>query len=298
MKAVLSRDNPVQTVRAFLDWAAEALAPCGTSSSRLDAELLLAGALGISREAIHMHPGRRLNSEERRVSAALIERRVRCEPVAYILGQKEFMGMDFAVDADVLIPRWETELLLERFEQWLAATSFPVPLRLLDLGTGSGNIAVCLARQYPESRITAVDVCEKALTVARNNAERHGVAERIRFVLSDWFADVEGEYHAILCNPPYIDTQRMQTLMPDVQDHEPARALDGGPQGLDAYRRLIPDAHSKLVAGGGLFFEIGEDQAQPVASLIESHGGYTTPQVIEDLSGCDRVVCTQRRNDG
>ena len=285
-------------MRSFLDGATDRLVRSGLPNARLDAELLLAKVLGMRRESIHMQPERPLELQEWDRSVQLVERRMKREPVAYILGKKEFMGLDFAVHSDALIPRWETEGLLERFCQWLATVSFPQPLRLLDMGTGAGNIAVCLAKQFPESQVTAVDVCPKALDLARENTISHGVAERVRLVLSDWFANVEGRYHAILSNPPYIDIERLASLMADVRDHEPSLALNGGGQGLDAYRRLIPEAHSRLVAGGGLFLEIGEDQGEPVCALIESDWGYASPQVIKDYSGCDRIVCTQRRDDG
>ncbi len=298
MQAVLSRDNAVNSIRAFLAGACEDLARSGVSSARLDAELLLAHALGVRRETIHAHPERRLDEQEHDRARRLIDRRAGREPVAYILGRKEFMGLEFAVTPDTLIPRWETEGLVAHFCEWIETVSFPRPLRLLDLGTGSGNIAVCLAKRFPQSRIIAADVCANALDVAKANATRHGVAESVRFVLSDWLENIEGEHHAILCNPPYIDEQRMATLMPDVCDHEPVRALNGGERGLEAYRRLIPDAHARLVSGGGLFLEIGEDQADAVGSLIESHRGYSQPSVMQDLSGSDRIVFTQRRIDG
>jgi len=287
-----------ETLETFLSGSAERLRRAGIASSRLDAEVLLAGVLGVGREELYAHPGRPLSAREAAAGRALIERRARREPVSYLLGRKGFWDLDFFVSPEVLIPRPETEILLERFIQAARSAGTLAP-EVLDVGTGSGNIAVVAAREFPESRVTAVDRSPAALAVARENVRRHGVAGRVSLVGSDLFSALaQKEFDFILSNPPYIETEELPGLMPDVVDYEPALALDGGREGLDIYRRLVPGAWSHLKKGGTLILEIGASQARAVVEIINAHGGFQTSHVIQDYSGRDRVIQTTRKAHG
>lgn len=287
------------TAKKFLNWSAGQLARAGVYSPRLESEILLAEAMNLQREDLHRDPDHALNDRELTASRKFVERRTRREPVSYILGRKEFWGLEFRVSPDVLVPRWETEILIEAFLQWIHASPWEGPLHFLDIGTGCGNIAVAVAREIPQCRVTAVDISPAALAVARENAVRHGVAERIRLVRGDMLAGApEGPFHAILSNPPYIDTVKLESLAADIKDFEPRPALDGGAGGLHFFKRIIPGAGEHLAEGGALFLETGEDQAQAVSDLIRPHGGYGSPVIIKDYSGRDRVVSARKRGHG
>ncbi len=287
------------TTKAFLKWSAERLTQAGIDSPQLESEVLLAKGLHASREDLYREPERKLEEEEIILSKSFVERRFQREPVAYILGNREFWGLDFQVTPDVLVPRWETEVLLEQFLHWMRATSFSAPLKILDIGTGSGNIAIVAAKELPEAAVTAVDISPAALKVARTNAWVHGVANRIRFISGDLFSgDLQGPFHAILSNPPYIEGEAMDALMPDVKNFEPKRALDGGDQGLALYKRILPDALIHLKEDGALFLEVGDQQAPALRSLFEKYDGYHSPDVACDYTGVERVVSARKRKNG
>ena len=200
---------------------------------------------------------------------------------------------------DVLVPRWETEILIERFLGWARTVSFSEPLRILDMCTGSGNIAVVAAKELPGAQVTAVDISPSALAIAKQNASRHQVTDRIRFVTGDLFAcDLESPFHAILSNPPYLNSESMSSLMPDVKNYEPKHALDGGAEGLHFIKRILPEAWNHLEEKGALFLEIDNDQAQSVSSLVTDHGGFDTPEVTKDYMGVERVVAARKRING
>lgn len=287
------------TSKSFLEWSALRLAQAGIPSPQLESEVLLAGGLRLSREDLYRDPDRELEAEEIVLSRSFVRRRSLREPVAYILGRREFWGLDFQVTPDVLVPRWETEILIERFLEWVRSASFSEPIRILDLGTGSGNIAVAAAKELPDAQVTAVDISPSALAVAKTNASVHGVADRIEFVAGDLFAcNPRGPFHAILSNPPYIEDKRMDFLMPDVKNHEPRRALDGGEQGLHYFKRISSGAWSRLKENGALFLEIGGGQAVAVSSLIAGQGGFDAPEVTMDYMGVERVVAARKRKNG
>lgn len=284
------------TSKSFLKWSAERLAQSGIESPRLESEVLLARGLRASREDLYRDPDRELGEEEMVLSKSFVERRFLREPVAYILGRREFWGLEFQVTPDVLVPRGETEILIERFLQWARSEAFSEPMQILDMGTGSGNIAIVAARELPQSRVTAVDISPSALAIAEANAWVHEVADRIRFVEGDLFAcGLNPSFHAILSNPPYIDEERMDSLMPDVKDYEPEQALTGGRDGLFYYQRILPEAWSHLAENGVLFLEIGNGQVKDVLSLIADHGGYHTPEVTLDYMGMERVVSARKK---
>jgi len=249
----------------------------------LEARMLLERVLGQTSAWLIAHADEAPGAEAAQAFAALAGRRRRGEPVAYILGGREFYGLEFRVAPAVLIPRPETELLVE-----LALDRIPADaaVRVLDLGTGSGAIAVTLAKLRPQARLTAVDVDYAALSVARANAGRHGV--RVRFFCGDWFGALSGEtFDLIVSNPPYVAAADTHLAMGDVR-FEPRRALAGGMDGLDCIRAIVANAGAHLRPGAWLLFEHGYDQAEACAALLEAHG-YLEAQTWPDLAGIARV---------
>ncbi|MDP6711692.1 MAG: peptide chain release factor N(5)-glutamine methyltransferase [Nitrospinaceae bacterium] len=290
-------------MKAFLEWSIDRLTQAGVDSPRMEAEVLLAGALGFGREEIYRRPERILNEDEKSVSRDFVGRRVRREPVAHILGHREFWSLDFKITPDVLIPRPETETLIETLLKLQAKLNAEASTgqvrRLLDIGTGSGIIAVVAAREITDCRVTATDLSPDALAVARENADTHDVSDQINFIQGDLFAEVpETLYDFIVSNPPYIETKRLPDLMPDVRNFEPTAALDGGVDGLDFYRRIISKASDYLKEGGWLVFEIDETQAEAVSRLFCAEDKYETVNVTKDYSGYDRVVFARKRTNG
>ncbi len=281
-----------QTLTSFLDWAQHKLLQAEVTSPRLDAEVLMAESLNISRTELMTYPGRVLNHVEAENFRSRIERRVLREPVSHITGVQEFWSLEFLVNEKVLTPRPETEILVEQCLKALAKNSSP--LKILDLGTGSGILSIILAKEFPQSQVTAIE--KSALEVARKNALRHAVADRICFVAADMLkADWQGPYQLIVSNPPYIESENLSKCMPEVRQYEPVQALDGGRDGLDYYRFIVPRALEQLEEGGLLAFEIGHTQAAAVVTLMESSSGYRDIQVVQDYSGYDRVVLASKR---
>lgn len=284
--------NRCQTLTSFLDWAQHKLIQAEVASPRLDAEVLMAESLNISRTELMTYPARVLSPVETENFRSKIERRVLREPVCHITGVQEFWSLEFSVNEKVLTPRPETEILVEQCLKALAKISSP--LKILDLGTGSGILAITLAKEIPQSQVTAIE--KSALEVARKNASRHAVTDRIRFMSVDMMkADWQGPYHLIVSNPPYIESENLLNCMPEVRQYEPVRALDGGRDGLDYYRFIVPMAWEKLEDDGLLALEIGHTQAAAVVALMESGSGYQDIQVVQDYSGYDRVVLARKR---
>ncbi|HCX63988.1 MAG TPA: protein-(glutamine-N5) methyltransferase, release factor-specific, partial [Eubacteriaceae bacterium] len=271
--------------------AMKKLAKQGIENPRLDAEVLLAHRLDVDRSRIlGMH--RKEVDEQTRVGFEKdLARRLSHEPVAYIIGKKEFMGHDFIVSPDVLIPRPDTEILVEWVIDWFKDKG---PVSIVDVGTGSGAIAVSLAADLPQARVTAVDIDEKALAIARQNGKRILSDERwdrMTFVQSDCLQAFEekARFDAVVSNPPYIRKEVLQNLPGTVRDFEPEKALCGGEDGLHFYRRLIRESKILLKDGGLLAFEIGYDQLEEVRDLLWDHG-YCKLGSKDDLSGNHRVV--------
>lgn len=260
--------------------------------ARADAELLLRHVLGhvpgMDRAWLIAHNMDTLSTEQADRYVELVKRRLRGEPIQHITGEAEFFGLPFRVTRDVLIPRPETEHLVE--ETIALAFEFSRP-RIVDIGTGSGAIAIALAYGLPEARITAIDFSDKALAIARENATRNEVAERVRFLQGDLLAPVERErFELVVSNPPYVPEADRDSLAVEVRDYEPALALFAGVDGLDVYRRLIPAAHEVLMPGGSLVMEIGHGQADGVRALL-AESEFFRIRFVNDLQGIPRVAC-------
>jgi len=281
------------TIFSFLNWACHKFLRAGVASPRLDAEVLVADGLKVSRTELMTHPDRVLNRAEEQMLCSRIERRVLREPVSHITGVQEFWSLEFEVNEKVLTPRPETEILIEQCLKALVKKSPPV--RILDLGTGPGILSIVLAKEIPQSYVTAIE--KSALEVARKNAVRHAVMDRICFVAGDLMkVDWQGPYHLIVSNPPYIESENLSKCMPEVRQYEPTQALDGGRDGLDYYRFIVPMAWEKLEENGLLALEIGHTQAPAVVALMQGGSRYQDIQVIQDYSGYDRVVLARTVN--
>lgn len=278
------------TIRRVLTWTSDYFQRKGIDSPRLTADLLLAHVLGLKRVQLYTDMDRPLHKDELAAYRGLVERRVAGMPTHYLLGEREFYGLPMKVDPRVLIPRPETEQLVEMaLERLPEDASGPV----LDLCTGSGCIAVALAAKRPNLKVIATDLSADALAVARENAERNGVAERVEFREGDLFAPVAGQrFQLIVSNPPYVATAKIDGLMAEVRQ-EPRRALDGGADGLDLLRIIARQAPEHLVPGGDLLVEIGEEQGEQVKALFEQ-AGLVECRVHEDFAGLVRFVTARR----
>ena len=288
------------TVEECLGGSTLLLERAGIGTARLDAECLLAEVLGCARWELTLRRGQRLDPEAFARFLSLLRRREWREPLAYLTGTREFWSLALAVTPGVLVPRPETETLVEA--TLAAVRRYPGAGRpdgaLLDLCTGTGAVAIALARELPGARLIATDVSRRALRVARGNAERHGVAGRIRFLRGDLWRALEGavpagSLEAAVANPPYIPSDEIPALMPEVQ-WEPRVALDGGPDGLALHRQIIGGAPRFVRAGGVVLLEIGADQGPGVTALFEASDAYEAPRVVPDLAGRDRVVMARR----
>jgi len=275
------------TVRRVLGWTTQHFEKLGLDSPRLTAELLLAHLLHISRVRLYTDLERPLEASELAAYRGLIARRAAGEPTSYLTGSREFYGRTFAVDARVLVPRPETELLVEAVLQ-----AFPrdAEVRVLDLCTGSGCVGITIALERPHARVLATDASPGAVEVARANAAALGAADRFEARLGDLLAPVEGEepFDVIVANPPYVPAGQLPTLSAEVR-REPRLALDGGPDGLDVVRRIAGEAPTLLVPGGLLALEIGDGQGRAVHSLLEA-AGYGCVRIEHDLARHDRLA--------
>jgi len=279
-----------RTLLDYLRLTTDFLAAKKIDTARLDAELLLGAVLGMARVQLYTNFERPLAREEIDRYRELVRRRAAREPVAYILGLREFWSLDFEIDRRVLVPRPDTELLVETAVAVLKGRADEPLLRVADIGTGSGAVAVAIAKEVPNSRVVATDKSQAALELAPRNASRHGVEDRIEFVSGDLCAPLHGRepFDLIVSNPPYIKSGEMAALDPEVRDWEPRLALVSGPDGMDATGVLVESALEVLMPGGFLWVEVGT-QAVAVRECFRSNG-YTDIRVHRDLGGNDRVI--------
>jgi len=272
------------TVLEILRWTADYFRDKGIDAARLDAELLLADTLSLDRVGLYLHFDRPLSPDELAAFRARVRRRASHEPLQYILGETEFWSLVLEVGPDVLIPRPDTEILVEEILPRL-----PAGAELLDVGTGSGAIAIAVASEKPDVQVTAIDSSAAALQVARRNAERHGLIDRIRFREADLAGLPDEAYDLVVSNPPYVATSEWDSLMPEVRDHEPRTALCGGDDGLQAYRHLAGQVRRVVRPGGWMLVEVGATQAATVLTLFKE-AGLNACGVRDDYAGIPRVV--------
>lgn len=288
------REEKVWLVGELLATTGKFLADKGSGTPRLDAELLLARVLGLSKVQLYVNFERPLSPDELGQYRELVRRRAGHEPVAYILERKEFYGLNLKCGPAALIPRPETELLVDEALS-LARRYWPgQALKIADIGCGAGPISLALAKNLPEAEISAVDVSPQALSLARENAAETGLAERVRFYQGDLLAPLpEGAFHLICANLPYIPSPEMKSLMPDVGLHEPHLALDGGPLGLDLILRLLDEAEKRLEPNGHMLLEIWPDSLAELSDRAQA-GGWTVLEPLRDLAGWNRIVPLKR----
>ncbi len=296
----------------LIEWTADFFAKKDVPNPRLDAEHLLAATLGCQRIDLYAQYNRPVQAKELAQYRSYVERRARREPLQYIMGDTEFYGLPIRLNADVLIPRPETELLVEE----ALKTSPPAPLlgkervaaerrsgEVLDIGTGSGCIAIALAKNVPDVKIIATDTSLPALALARENAQLNGVGEQIEFVETDLFPgqDAAGgvlTFPLIVSNPPYIRSDELATLQIEVYEWEPKQALDGGADGLAVYRQIVSGLSDRLAAGGHFVGEIGSDQGSTIQALFSAQDWCEAVEVKADLAGQDRIVIARRKAMG
>lgn len=308
------------TIGRLLNWTTDFLKEKGAESPRLDAEVLLAHVRNCKRIELYTAFEEPASEELRTKFREIVKQRAAGKPVAYLVGHREFFSLKFAVTPDVLIPRPETELLIvravdlnkPRVNDPPEATDAdaesetpppkptpapPKPIAIADVGTGSGIIAVTLAKHLPNATVTAVDVSPAALAVAKSNAEKNGVAERVDFIESDLFAAVpaDRQFDLIASNPPYITTEELAELAVDVRRYEPSLALDGGPLGTTVIERLIPQAAERLRPGGWLLMEISPSIVERVEQLLAADPRLQLAPTQKDLAGLARVVQARRK---
>lgn len=264
-----------------------------TNVPSLEARLLLGKALNRDEIFILTHQDMPLSDEQTTSAMLLLEQRTNHRPMAYILGHKEFMSMDFMVNESVLIPRPDTECVVEEAVKLLSATN---AVTVLEIGTGSGCIAMSMAKILPDIKVTAIDCSQDALRVAKENALLHDVADRVSFLQMDILKAAPAEsYDCVISNPPYISAEEMACLAADIKEYEPSGALDGGMDGLTFYRRIV--SLSCLKDGGYLIFEIGDTQAEAVQNLLQKNA-FGDIRIIKDLAGADRGIVARKQKVG
>ena len=284
----------VWTVKKVLDWTIGHLKQHGCESARLDAEILLAHSRSCRRIQLYTEYDAPLTPEERATMRDLVRRRAAHEPVAYLVGFREFFGLDFEVEPGVLIPRPDTETLVMTALE--IAKDLPAP-RILDVCTGTACVPVAIAENCPAAALTAIELGDQAHKIAQRNIEKHGLSERVTLLLGDLFSPLADDavFDMITANPPYVTDGEMNTLPPDIRLHEPELALCGGADGLDIVRRLILEAAARLTDAGVLLLEIGSQQGDEVCRLFEATNQYEPAQAVKDLGGRTRVVWAKKK---
>ena len=260
----------------------------GIETALLDSRLIIMKATGFDKVKMFTESSHILTEAELITAGELFLRRKNFEPMQYIFGKCEFMGLDFSLNSDTLIPRADTEILVETVLDKMK-NRLPQSKKLLDIGTGSGAILISLLKYDNEACGSGIDISENALSAAKKNADINTVSDRCDFFISDLFENVNEHYDIIISNPPYIETDVISSLSPQVKDYEPRRALDGGKDGLDFYRKIISKASCCLNKDGMIFFEIGFSQAQAVKELLSANH-FKNIRIVKDLADLDRVV--------
>ena len=285
------------TVGRLLQWTADYLKDRGADSPRLDAEVLLAEALGCQRIDLYANFGEVADEGPRTVFRELVRRRAEGTPVAYLTGRREFYSLSFRVTPDVLIPRPETELLVVGLLDLARPRPADARLMIADVGTGSGIIAICAAKNLPTSRVIAIDVSPAALDVARANVGDHGVGDRVELVQSDLFSEIDSElrFDFVLSNPPYVKSDELDQLDAEVRDFEPRVALTAGPKGTEVIESLICQAAQRLNSGGHLLMEISPMIHDAVKSLLAAEDRFEVGPTISDLARLPRVVQARKK---
>lgn len=288
-----TRVEEIWTLKRLMEWTTQYLAKQGAESPRLDAEVLLAHVLGCKRIEVYMRSDEEAPDDVRTRFRELIRRRVEGCPVAYLVGRKEFYSLAFEVSPAVLIPRPDSECVVE---ECLRLAKDRGAVAVLDLGTGSGNLSISVARYHPAATVTTVDISAEALAVAQRNATTHGVADRVTFLRGDLFAPLPRgvQFDFIVSNPPYIPNGDIPTLPVGVRDYEPHTALDGGPDGFAVFDRIAEQARTFLKPDGYLILEIGSPQEKPARQRIEAFLEYELAPTIHDASGHARVLKARR----
>lgn len=288
------------TVLRVLEWTQKYLRKKDIPNPRLESELLLSHILGFDRVGLYLNYDMALSSRELEGFRRVIERRITGEPLQYITGYQEFWSIRFKVGSYVLIPRPETEILVEEALRLINLEGWQEP-RIFEVGTGCGAIAISIAKSVPSTKITATEISWEAVALARENAIAQNVASRVYFVLGDVLSFVkprtEGIFDLIISNPPYIKRGDIDDLQPEIRDFEPRKAIDGGIDGLDFCRELLNEAPSCLRKGGWLILEIGADQGVGILDLIEQIGGFKHKKIIPDYSGRNRALIAQRNRE-
>ncbi len=282
----------------LLRWTADYFAGRGIDTPRIDAEVLLAHCLGLGRIDLYLRHDQPLEKKELARFRQLVKRRAGRQPVAYITGTKEFWSLDLEVSPHVLIPRPETEVLVE---QALAIMGARDEAAVLELGTGSGAISLALASQRPGWWIAASDISPEAVALARSNAVKHGLDDRVDFFVADWLSAIDGSklrFDLIVSNPPYIRAREIERLEPEISRYEPRLALDGGGNGLACLERIVAAAGPCLKTGGFLLLEIGHDQKAAAESLLRGQGVYQQVVTVRDYGGSWRVVMGRKAGAG
>ena len=298
MQNQLTANMPEWTILKLLKWTNSYFHSHKIDSPRAASEILLAHALGLQRIDLYLQYDKPLSGDELKVYKSLIKRRVAKEPVAYIVGFKEFWSMDIEVTRDVLIPRPETECLIEALLSIMPKKLKPVPLRLLDLGTGSGVIILAIAAERPGNLFFASDISKKALNLALRNGRRNNLDGKIFFFCGDWFSslnELKYKFDIIVSNPPYIKKEVIPTLQSEIYRYEPLVALDGGKDGLDSLKFIISRAHAYLNDRGYLLLEMGDDQLIDVENIIQACGKYDCVKFLKDYSGYNRIVSLRKK---
>ena len=290
-------DSEAWTVGRLLNWTASYLAP-QSSSPRLDAEVLLAAARNCERIELYTAFDQQPSEQVLATFRELVRRRAQGEPVAYLVGQREFYSLTFRVTPDVLIPRPETEDLIVALLDEVQRREKSEPLSIADVGTGSGIIAICAAKRIPHCHVTAIDISQAALAVARANAEQHAVDEQMDFVESDLLAQLpDARFDLIVSNPPYVSEAEFGELPREVADYEPRGALLAGRTGTEVIERLVAEAATRLKPAGALIVEISPMIESRVREQFAAQGGYDLLSTVKDLAGRPRVVIARRDDD-